>query len=273
MPLPPFFGCRSLVVGLMTLLRLSCDNQGIATLTLNDPQRRNAMSVQMAAEFKQVIGELLQRTDLRVLILTGAGGAFAAGGDLQMLKAKAKLDAETNCQQMLEFYHSFLCVQQLEVPTIAAVNGHAIGAGMGLAMACDYRIVSKQAKLGFTFTKLALHPGMGTSLFLPRIAGLGTALDLLISGRVFSAEEAKQLGLTQLVVDAVDVVGRAYELAESLLLTAPAAVAGLLETLRPKPAELQAALEREALEQSLGFARAEFLEGVIATIEKRKPRF
>ncbi len=205
--------------------------------------------------------------------MCGAGDAFAAGGDLQMLQAKAKLDPDTNYQQMLEFYHSFLCIQTLAVPTIAAVAGHAIGAGLCLAMACDFRIISKQAKLGFTFTKLALHPGMGASLFVPRVAGTGVALDLLVSGRVFSAEEAKQLGLTQRVVERAEVMPAAVELAESLLLTGPAAVAGLLQTLRPSPAELQTALEREAREQSRGYARAEFLEGITATIEKRQPEF
>ena len=117
----------------MSLIKLSCDEQGIATLTLNDPDRRNAMSVEMAAEFKQVVSELSHQTNIRVLILTGAGNAFAAGGDLQMLKTKSELDFETNRQRMLEFYDSFLCIQSLDFPTIAAVNGHAIGAGACLA--------------------------------------------------------------------------------------------------------------------------------------------
>lgn len=257
----------------MSLIKLSRDHQGIATVTLSDPERRNAMGVPMAAEFEQVVTELSQEIDLRVLIVTGAGDAFAAGGDLQMLKAKASVDVETNRQQMLDFYHAFLCIQGLDLPTIAAVNGHAIGAGMCLAMACDFRIISKQAKLGFTFTKLGLHPGMGASLFVPRVAGMGAALDLLVSGRVFSAEEAKELGLTRIVVESTAVVPKAVELAESLLSTGPAAVAGLLQTLRPTHAELETALAREASEQSRGYARAEFMEGVAATIEKRKPEF
>jgi enoyl-CoA hydratase/carnithine racemase len=257
----------------MELVNLSCDRPGITTLTLNDPERRNAMGTRMAVEFKQAVEELAQQSDLRVLILTGAGGAFAAGGDLQMLRAKAELDAGTNRQQMLEFYHAFLSVQLLEVPTIAAINGHAIGAGMCLAMACDFRILSNQAKLGFTFTKLALHPGMGASLFVPRVAGMGTALDVLVTGRQFSAEEARQLGLARMVVEQKQVMPKALELAESLLLTGPKAVAGLLATLRPSRDELQEALEREASEQSRCYARAEFLEGVSATIEKRKPAF
>ena len=257
----------------MSLIKLSRDRQGIATLTLNDPERRNAMGVEMAVEFEQAVKQLSQASDLRVLILHGAGDAFSAGGDLNMLKAKAKLDLETNRQQMLEFYHSYLCIHNLEVPIIAAVNGHAIGAGLCLAMACDFRIVASQAKLGFTFTKLALHPGMGASLFVPRVAGMGTALDLLVSGRVFTSAEAQQLGLTQTVVDSDQVLPTALTLAESLLSTGPAAVAGLLQTLRPSPAELQTALEREATEQSRGYARSEFLEGVTATIEKRKPDF
>ena len=257
----------------MPLVVLEQNELGIATITLNDPDRRNAMGGEMAKQFREVVAKLRTSSTLRSVVLTGAGKAFAAGGDLQMLKAKSELDQETNKQRMLSFYESFLCLQNLSVPTIAAVNGHAIGAGLCIAMACDFRIFALEAKLGFTFTKLALHPGMGASLFVPRVAGHGVAADLLVSGRIFGAAEAGQMGLTQKVVPANEVVTSAIELANELLNSGPKAVAGLLKTLRPSPDELAEALEREASEQAEGYARPEFLEGVTATIEKRPAKF
>lgn len=257
----------------MSLVTINESENGIIELTLNDPNRRNAMGQEMADSFRSAVGEISRDPKLRSLIITGAGQAFAAGGDLQMLKAKSQLDVATNRQRMLEFYHSFLCIQSLAVPTIAAVNGHAIGAGLCVAMACDFRVIASSAKLGFTFTKLALHPGMGASLFAPRIAGMSVAIDLLVSGRVFSADEALRLGLTHHVVESEQVMTRSIEIAQSLQLTGPQAVAGLLQTLRPSPKELQVALEREADEQAKGYARDEFIEGVNAMIEKRTPKF
>lgn len=267
------FGTEIEAIQHMALVLLDQNEQGVATLTLNDPNRRNAMGREMADEFRETVAILKRSTSLRSVIVTGAGKAFAAGGDLQMLKAKSELDRETNKRLMLEFYNSFLCLQTLSVPTIAAVNGHAIGAGLCVAMACDFRVISTSAKLGFTFTKLALHPGMGASLFVPRIAGVSVATDLLVSGRVFSADEAKQMGLVQDVVASDQVLLSAKKIASDLLCTGPQAVAGLLKTLRPSSEELAKALEREADEQADGYSRAEFLEGVNATIEKRQAKF
>lgn len=257
----------------MSFVNVENTGDGIATLILNDPDRRNAMGEDMAAAFRSAIGELSVDSSVRVLIITGAGKAFAAGGDLNMLKAKSQLDAATNRERMLQFYESFLCIQSLRFPTIAAVNGHAIGAGLCVAMACDFRVIASNAKLGFTFTKLALHPGMGASLFVPRIAGMSVAIDLLVSGRLFSPSEALSLRLTQHVVDPQEVISTAQEIAFNIQLTGPQAVAGLLETLRPTSVDLRSALEREAEEQARGYARQEFIEGVTATIEKRPPRF
>ena len=257
----------------MSIVTIQKSPDGIATLTLNDPDRRNAMGQEMAKAFKSAITEIADDRQLRSLIVTGRGKAFAAGGDLQMLKAKSEFDFETNRQLMLDFYNSFLCLQKLKVPTIAAVNGHAIGAGLCVAMACDFRVFSNLAKLGFTFTKLALHPGMGATLFLPRITGIAVATDLLVSGRLFSADEAMQLGLVRQVVEPDEVITTALNIAQSINSTGPEAIADLLQTLRPSPDELQMAIEREATQQAHGYAREEFLEGVNATIEKRPPQY
>lgn len=257
----------------MNRVALQRSPSGIATLTLNDPQRRNAMGSEMASAFARRISELRQESGLRGVIVTGAGTAFAAGGDLEMLRQKAALDQETNRTAMLEFYRDFLGILDLPVPIIAAVNGHAIGAGFCLALACEARVVSADAKLGLTFTRLGLHPGMGATYFLPRIAGLAVANDLLISGRVVDAAEAHSLGLVNHIVASNEVITRANEFAESFLTTGPEAVRGVLQTLRPTAEQLAAALEREASEQGRNYASQEFLEGVAAAIEKRSPRF
>ena len=184
----------------MSLVDLQLTPRGVATLTLNDPRRRNAMGAEMARSFAQRIGELQSHSGLRSVILTGAGSAFAAGGDLEMLREKAAAAPEANRVAMLEFYDAFLGILKLPVPIIAAINGSAIGAGFCLALACEVRVASTEAKLGLTFTRLGLHPGMGATCLLPRIAGWAVASDLLISGRVVNAAEARTMGLVNDIV-------------------------------------------------------------------------
>ena len=231
------------------------------------------MGPEMALAFKSVVESIHRRGSVRSAIVTGAGPAFAAGGDLNMLKEKAALGPETNRRAMLEFYHSFLCISKLPFPVIAAVNGHAIGAGLCLALACDFRFVSNQAKIGFPFTRLGLHPGMGACYFLPRIIGHAHAADLLVTGRTISSEIAVQFGLFAEIHDSATLMPSAMRFAKSLEITAPNAVAGLLETLRPNESDLLAALEREAAQQSMNYADAEFLEGINAALERRVPKF
>lgn len=134
-------------------------SQHFATITFNDPDRLNALSLEMAAVFPQIIDELKSQSDLRCVVLTGAGRAFSAGGNLDMIAEKKHKTAEQNTEEMLQFYSSFLCIRDLPVPTIAAINGHAIGAGLCVALACDLRVASESAKLGVNFTKLGLSPG------------------------------------------------------------------------------------------------------------------
>ncbi|MEM7312058.1 MAG: enoyl-CoA hydratase-related protein [Planctomycetota bacterium] len=257
----------------MSLVTVQTQPNGIATIALNDPDRRNAMSEEMAGQFKTVVERLGDDKRLRSVILTGAGRAFAAGGDLGMLKQKAELDVETNRQRMLEFYKSFLCILRLPVPLIAAVNGHAIGAGLAIALACDFRIVSDSAKFGLNFVRIGLHPGMGSTLFAPRICGTAAATDLLVSGRIFTTEEAQNYGIATRVASADRVLEEAIALAESLQSCGPAAVQGLLETLRPSKNELSKSLEHEASEQAANYASAEFAEGIAAALERRSPKY
>ena len=253
-----------------------CDSleNGVVKITLNDPDNLNAMGEQMAAEFVAVINSLKSRVDsIRAVILTGAGRAFSAGGHLEMLEKKRTLTGEQNRLLMHQFYRSFLSILELRTPIIAALNGPAIGAGLCLATACDIRIAADTAKLGFTFSRLGLHPGMGATYFLPRVLGFARASELLLTGRVVVASEALRLGLVSQVVLVNDVMSTALSIAQEIGLCGPEAIRQLLENLRVPGKTLDESLEREALAQSINYAGKEFAEGLAATREKRAARF
>jgi len=246
----------------------------ILTLTLNDPDRLNAMSEEMAKEFAATVDQIANgATHPRAIILTGAGKAFSAGGDLAMLERKQQQLGERNRVLMLQFYDSFLRLLKLEVPLVAAINGAAIGAGLCLASACDIRIASTAAKLGFTFAKIGLHPGMGATYFLPRVVGHAVASELLLTGRVIEADEALRIRLVSKVVAADQVMHDAQIIAQEISDCGPEAVRQLLGSLRMGPVNMQQALEREAACQAVNYASPEFREGLSATMEKRRASF
>lgn len=243
-------------------------------ITLNDPANLNAMGEEMAAEFSALVEELRpQAHALRALVITGAGRAFSAGGNLEMLERKQQLSGEENRLRMLKFYHSFLGILSLNIPLIGSINGHAIGAGLCVAAACDIRIASDQAKFGVTFTKLGLHPGMGGTFFLPRILGIASAAELMLTGRVVDAAEALRIGLVSRVVPSSDLAAATDTLAGEVASCGPESVRQVLSTLRAGSVSLAAALEHEALCQSINYRSGEFKEGVRAAIEKRKANF
>lgn len=256
----------------MGLVTYTVDTDGVGVLILNNPDNLNAMDEEMAVQFKALVTKLASDKP-RVVILSGAGRAFSAGGNLQMLKAKAQLEKDENKRRMLEFYDSFLCIRTLGVPIIAALNGHAIGAGLCLACACDIRVAAAGARLGLTFTRLGLHPGMGATYFVPRVLGYARAQEFLLTARVITAEEAETFGLVTSVAPAPSVVETARKIAREILSCGPVSVSQLLSSLRADDRGLQEALEREASLQAENYAGAEFMEGVSALIEKRSPSF
>ena len=246
----------------------------LGKITLNDPESLNAMSEGMANEFRGVVQRIKSSPNrLRAIIITGAGRAFSAGGDLAMLKHKTTLSKKENEERMLWFYDSFLSLLDLEIPLIAAINGHAIGAGLCVASACDIRVVASGAKLGFTFVKLGLHPGMGATFVLPQVLGAAAARELLLTGRIIDADEGARLGLVSKVVPADSLLQEAIGIAEEISGNGPECIRQLLVSLRTPILNLRDALAREALCQSENYAGAEFLEGVEATMAKRKPSF
>jgi len=258
----------------MSLVNFDSPKKAVGVITLNDPESLNAMSLKMATEFKSLVETLkAENKSFRALIITGAGRAFSAGGDLEMLLAKTKLSGEENRLRMLEFYQSFLCIRDLGIPLIAALNGHAIGAGLCLASGCDIRVASNKAKLGFTFSRLGLHPGMGATWFVPQLLGPARAGELLLTGRVIEAEEAYRIGMVSRLTKPEDTVTAALELAEEIGQCGPEATSQLLESLRTPQPTIDQALQREALCQSINYASEEFLDGVQAVKEKKTAKF
>lgn len=254
----------------MSLVLVQLEDNGVARVTLNDPDRLNAMSEAMAEAFREVVRELAG-SRARGVIIAGAGRSFSAGGDLEMLLAKRKLSWAANRAKMMDFYRSFLGILELPIPVIAALHGHAVGAGFCLAAACDFRIGDRSCRLAAPFTRLGLHPGMGATLLLPRVLGPARAADWMLRGSRFKAEDAFQAGFLNALVEEGQAPVEAGRYMQEILRGGPSAVAALLQTLRPDPEKLHAALTREAEAQADSYASDEFVEGVESVRDKRDP--
>ena len=262
------------------LIQISRDGD-IVTLTFNQPDRLNAMTQAMGEAFADAVGGLRPDGSIRSVILTGAGRAFSAGGDLGMIsdnaasgRAAPGIARRAIRDSMHSFYKLFLSVRELPCPTIAAVNGHAIGAGFCVALACDMRIIADRAKVGLNFTKLGLHPGMGATWTLPRLVGPAVAAELLYSSRLVDGDEALRLGLANRCLPTEEVLPAARDLATQIAVCAPMAVQGVKRALdRTLDATLEAQLSFEASEQAVCFESEDVHEGIAAVRDKRDPEF
>jgi enoyl-CoA hydratase len=250
---------------------------GIAVLTLDDPERRNAMTAQMGDALTDACGTLGEDAELRVVVLTGTPPAFSAGGDLGMLEDLGRRTREEGLDatdHMLGFYRRFLAVRDLPVPVIAAINGHAIGAGLCVALACDLRLVAEEAKVGLNFSMLGLHPGMGGTWFLPRLLGTQRAAEWLYTGRIVPGAEAAQEGLALSALPADQVLDEALALAGRIAAASPVVVRQLKATLAEvERSDLGTALEREAAAQAVNYGTDDLVEGLAAARDRRPPAF
>ena len=232
----------------------------VAVVTLNAPDSLNALTEAMGNEFHDAVTDSALRGRARALVLTGAGRAFSAGGDLRWLRARHDAAPDSNVETMRAFYAKYLSVLSgpVPIPTIAAVNGPAVGAGLCLAMACDMRVAARGAKLGVTFGKLNLHAGMGGSLTMPHLIGSEAALRLMLSSELVSAEEAHRIKLVGEVAE--DASERAVALADELTgACGPMATATMVETVRSqKWAGEEEALQREAEVQAACYQTTDF---------------
>jgi enoyl-CoA hydratase/carnithine racemase len=254
----------------------------VALVVLDDPERRNAMTEAMGRALASVVADLGTDPELRAAVLTGAGSAFSAGGDLAMIEARAAAGRSApgepargrNRAFMRDFYALFLSLRELPVPTLAAIQGPAIGAGLAVALACDLRLAARDARLGLNFARLGIHPGMGSSWTLPRLVGPAHAADLLLSGRAVDGVEAERMGLVNRAVEREAVVPEALALAEEIASCAPLAVRGARRALAQAfDATLSEQLDFEAEQQALCYETEDLSEGLRAARERRAPRF
>ena len=249
---------------------LVADSDSIRTITLNRPERRNAMTREMQTELISVLEETAAM-QCSALILTGAGDAFCSGLDLSELQtmrdktpAEHHADAERVARLLVSLY-------ELPLPTIAAVNGPAIAGGTGLATLCDFTLAIPEAKFGFTEVRIGFVPAL-VSAFLSLQVGDKRCRDLLLTGRLFGATEAQQLGLVNEIVEREELVARAHALAKTLLANSPQSMSATKRLLAAMnrtwlDAAIAAALEAHAESRKT----ADFREGITAFLEKRKP--
>ena len=258
----------------LTHLRVERPSDGVALLTLDNPDMRNAMSDEMTSSWVAAVAELAADRSLRAVVVTGAGSAFCSGGNTSWIASEPDATVDELRARMLPFYRAWLSIRTLEVPTIAAVNGPAIGAGLCLALACDLRYAATGARLGVPFVKLGMHAGMGGTHLLPEVVGQAHARDLLLTGRVVDAEEALRLGLVSRVLDQAGFLPDVLEIAAGIAGSAP--IASRLTTLALRDGghtDLEAALQWEAMAQPITLATEDLQEGIRASREKRPPVF
>ncbi len=244
-------------------------HEGVATLTLCRPEKRNAMTPALTRDFAAALAAIRAEPTIRALVIAATGPVFCAGGDLAMLERMTGRTPEENYREMRAFYMRYLDLLHLDIPVIAAIGGHAVGAGAALTLACDIRILAAEAQLSFPFLALGLHPGMGTTHLLPIVAGSSLATDLLLSGRSVGADEARTQGLVSRVLPAADLDATALALAAELAGRPVAATRMAKRALtRPKLDGLDAALDREAIAQAHSYASPE-MRAALAAIRER----
>lgn len=245
-------------------------NDGIAVLTLNRPEVRNALDYVTWDEIRAGMRELRFNDDAHVIILTGAGGkAFASGADIKALNAR------TVSEQMNSEVNDILYeITMHKKPVIAAVDGYALGGGCELAMACDIRIATKKTKFGQPEVNLGIIPGGGGTQRLQRLVGIGKAKELIFTGDIISAEEAERIGLIEKVVEDGTVLEAAIEMAKKIKAKGPVAITLAKQAINVGAnTDLYSGLCFERYSQAIAFSTADKAEGTLAFIEKRPAQF
>ena len=255
-------------------LRVERPSDGVARLVLDNPDQRNAMSDQMTASWVRAIDDLAADQSLRVVVVTGEGTAFCSGGNTGWIASEPDAEVDHLRTRMMAFYRAWLSIRRLEVPTIAAVNGPAIGAGLCLALACDIRYAAAGARLGAPFVKLGMNPGMAATYLLPNAVGEANARELLLTGRTVDADEARELGLVSRVFAPERFAEEVDDIAAGIAATAPIPSRYTKLALRDGGhQDLESCVQWEALAQPITLATADLQEGIRAAREKRPPEF
>lgn len=245
---------------------------GVATLTLNRPERANAFDETLTAELQDALKQAEKDTTIRCVVLTGAGKAFCAGQDLGAFTARYESSDKIGFREHLQkgYNQIVMRLRTMEKPVIAAVNGAVAGAGLGIACACDIRIASENARFRMAFIGIGLAPDSGTSFMLPRLIGFGRALEMAITNELIDAPKALEYGLVTRVVSAEELLPMTIEFAQQLA-NAPTRGIGLTKRAfnRALVSDLEATLDYEAQLQDIAGATLDHREGVKAFIEKR----
>jgi 2-(1,2-epoxy-1,2-dihydrophenyl)acetyl-CoA isomerase len=249
---------------------------GVAILTLNKPENLNAMTTDMWKRFPNLIRDVSNDDSIKVLVITGAGRAFCAGSDAGRLASRiaGKKMSEDQKDLTTLLGAEVLCLAKLQKPTIGAINGVAAAAGISIALACDIRIASEQAKFVMAWVKMGLIPDGGATYFLTRLLGHSKALELAFTGNTFDAIEAERIGLVNKVVPHNELMTAAKELATTIAEGPPIAIElmkkGLYSALVQ---DLESQLVYESYAQGICRQTEDHKEGVQAFIQKRKPEF
>jgi enoyl-CoA hydratase len=245
--------------------------QGTLTVTIDRPEVRNALSPQVFDELYQLMAEIAYDEEIRVVIITGAGGkAFASGADIRSLNERATLDVlKSKAQDVLA------AIESLDKPVIAAIDGYALGGGCELALACDIRIATQKSKLGQPEVNLGIIPGMGGTQRLQRVVGIGKAKELIFTGDILSAEQALAIGLLNAVVeDADDLQRKAMDMADKIANKGPRAVSLAKMAINTGAnTDIHSGLLFEKMAQTVAFSTQDRTEGTSAFLEKRTPKF
>jgi enoyl-CoA hydratase/carnithine racemase len=246
----------------------------IATITLNRPDNRNSMTPEVMAAFRTAVARAGADRALRCVVITGTGASFCAGADFKSA-SPAEADAGLpHSERLYRTYEPFLDVFDLPMPTIAAMNGHAVGGGFGLALVCDLRVANRDARYGANFARLGFTSGMAISHILPRIVGVPTAADLLFTGRLATGAEAAAIGLVHEATGASEVLDAALRRARAVAACAPEAVRIMKRALyRGSGWDPRTAARAEAFAQAETMRSDDGREGVRALLEKREPKF
>jgi enoyl-CoA hydratase len=243
----------------------------IATITVNRPDKLNALNDALMDELRTAIADARRRADVGAVLLTGAGRAFIAGADITELADQSATEGKARAERGQRVFRRF---ETSPKPTLAAVNGFALGGGCELAMACHMRIASEAARFGQPEVKLGIVPGYGGTQRLPRLVGKGRALELLLTGEMIDAAEAYRIGLVNRVVPAAELITSARALLTAILAQGPLAVAHCIEAVdRGLDMALDDAIALEASYFGMLSATQDKAEGMRAFLEKRPAKF
>lgn len=254
---------------------LEAKHDGIVTLVMNRPDRLNALNNELASALNDALGRVAEDQSVRVVVITGAGRAFCAGGDLALIGKGRATGATQSLEPLLRSgMQAVLRMRSLSQPVVAAVNGAAAGAGMNVALAADIRIASEEATFGQNFAKVGLFPDFGGTYFLPQLVGPAKAAELFYTGDMIDAKTALRLGIVNRVVPSAQLKAEAEALAQKIMQGPPLAIQAVKRALfGSEKKKLAEALEHEVQEQVRCYLSEDCSEGIKAFFEKRPPRF